>query len=65
MWDAFVRAMSVKVDLGFAVMIAVFGGIIMFWIGALVPFAIHRIVKAMNSRIDFGEFFDKDQGYDS
>jgi len=42
-------------DLGLAIMLIVFTGIIMFYIGLLTPFIVIRIAKSF--RLEFGEFF--------
>ena len=44
-------------DLGLAIMLIVFTGIIMFYIGLLTPFIVIRIVKSF--RLEFGEFFNE------
>ena len=51
------QELSTKIDSGFAVMLIVFTGIVMFFIGMMTPFIVARIVKAF--RFDLGEFFDK------
>lgn len=41
-------------DLGLAIMLIVFTGIVMFALGMITPFLVIRIVKCF--RIEFGEF---------
>lgn len=58
MMETVVQELSTKMDAGLAVLLIVFTGIVMFYIGLITPFIVARIVKAF--RFDLGEFFDKD-----
>lgn len=52
------QELSTKMDAGLAVMLIVFTGIVMFFIGLLTPFIVVRLAKVFS--VEFGEFFDKD-----
>lgn len=45
-------------DIGIAIILIVFTGIVMFFIGLLAPFVVIRIAKRF--RIEFGEFFKEE-----
>ena len=58
MMEQLAQELSTKMDAGLAVMLIVFTGIIMFFIGLLTPFIVIRIAKLFN--VEFGEFFDNE-----
>lgn len=58
MMEQLTQELSTKMDTGLAVMLIVFTGIVMFFIGLMTPLIVAQIVKAL--RFDLGEFFDKD-----
>lgn len=58
MMEQLAQELSTKMDAGLAVMLIVFTGIIMFFIGLLTPFIVIRLAKLFN--IEFGEFFDNE-----
>lgn len=58
MMEHIAQELSTKMDAGLSVMLIVFTGIVMFFIGLMTPLIVAQIVKAL--RFDLGEFFDKD-----
>ena len=58
MMEQLAQELSTKMDAGLAVMLIVFTGIIMFFIGLLTPFIVIRLAKLFN--VEFGEFFDNE-----
>lgn len=58
MMEQLTQELSTKMDAGLAVILIVFTGIVMFFIGLMTPLIVAQIVKAL--RFDLGEFFDKD-----
>lgn len=58
MMEQLTQELSTKMDAGLAVMLIVFTGIVMFYIGLMTPFIVARIVRAFS--FDLGEFFDKE-----
>ena len=58
MMEHIAQELSNKMDAGLSVMLIVFTGIVMFFIGLMTPLIVAQIVKAL--RFDLGEFFDKD-----
>lgn len=57
--EELVREVSTKIDAGLAVLLIVFTGIIMFFIGLMTPFIVIRIAKRF--KLDFGNFFDEEE----
>lgn len=58
MMEQLTQELSTKMDSGLAVMLIVFTGIVMFYIGLMTPLIVSRFVKAFS--FDLGEFFDKE-----
>ena len=58
MMEHIAQELSTKMDAGLSVMLIVFTGIVMFFIGLMTPLIVAQIVNAF--RFDLGEFFDKD-----
>ena len=58
MMEHIAQELSTKMDAGLSVMMIVFTGIVMFFIGMMTPLIVAQIVKAL--RFDLGELFDKD-----
>jgi len=58
MMEQLAQELSTKMDAGLAVMLIVFTGIVMFFIGLLTPFIVIRLAKLFN--VEFGEFFDNE-----
>lgn len=54
--------LSTKIDAGFAVFLIVMTGVICFYLGLFAPFVVIRIAKIL--RIEFGEFFEKEDDED-
>ena len=55
MMNEIAAELSTKMDAGLAVLLIVFTGIIMYFIGLMTPFLVVRLARLF--RLDFGEFF--------
>ena len=58
MMEELAAELSTKIDAGLAVILIVFTGMIMFFIGLMTPFIIVHLAKLFH--LDFGEFFNED-----
>lgn len=61
MMEEIAAELSTKMDAGLAVLLIVFTGIIMYFIGLMTPFIVIQIAKCF--KFEFGEFFkEEDDG---
>ena len=59
MMEEIAAELSTKMDAGLAVLLIVFTGIIMFFIGLMTPFIVIRIAKRF--KLDLGNLFDEEE----